>query len=211
LSDNRSWREKVGGLWEQLGRLQFDYLVSNGLKPHHFLLDIGCGSLRGGIHFINYLEKGHYFGIDKDAEVLESARIEIAENNLQDKEPVLKLDENFDFISLNQKFEYVLAQSIFTHLPLDMIKKCIHNLDKVLMKESKFYATFFEDNRREDSDDPIVIRSVDGLTIQTHPNKDPYHYKFSEFQRLVEGTSLFVKYIGEWNHPRYQKIMVFSK
>lgn len=46
LNNNRFWREKVGGLWEQLGSLQFEYLVRNGLEPHHFLLDIGCGSLR---------------------------------------------------------------------------------------------------------------------------------------------------------------------
>lgn len=143
--------------------------------------------------------------------MLEGGRIEIMENNLQDKEPILKLDETFDFASLNQKFEYALAQSVFTHLPLDKIKKCIDNLDKVMMKGSKCYATFFEDDRRGDFDDPIVIRSVDGLTIETYPDKDPYHYKFSEFQKLVEQTRLSVKYIGDWNHPRQQKMMVFSK
>ena len=211
MDTNRVWRERVGGLWEQLGKLQFEYLVHHGLKPHHFLLDIGCGSLRGGIHFIKYLEKGHYFGVDKDIELLEGGRTEIVENNLQDKEPVLKLDENFDFTSLNQKFEYALAQSVFTHLPLDIIKKCIQSIDKVLIKEGKFYATFFENNQSEDSDNPIIIESVDGLTIKTYPNQDPYHYKFCEFQRLVKNTVFSVEYIGDWDHPRHQKIMVFSK
>ena len=210
MSDNRIWRSKIGGLWEQLGNLQFEYLINNGLRPHHFLLDIGCGSLRGGIHFIKYLEKGHYFGIDKDIEVLEGGRIEIAENSLQNKEPILKFDESFDFTSLDQKFEYILAQSVFTHITLDTIKKCIQNVNKVLIKEGKFYATFFEDNRRENCDEPMIIESIDGLTIETYPNKDPYHYKFSEFQRIVKDTTLSVKYIGDWNHPRCQKMIVSS-
>ena len=211
MNTNRAWRAKVGGLWEQLGKLQFEYLVQNGLKPYHFLLDIACGSLRGGIHFIQYLQKGHYFGIDKDPELLEGGKIELEENNLLDKSSILKLDENFDFVSLNQKFEYALAQSVFTHLPLMEIKKCIENVEKVLVNEGKFYATFFENYRKDDTDEPIIIKSDDGLTIETYPDKDPYHYRFFEFEKLVKNTSLSVKYIGDWNHPRYQKIMVFSK
>jgi hypothetical protein len=48
----------IGGLWDELGRLQVDFPVSEGLEPAHVLLDIGCGSLRGGVHLIPYLEPG---------------------------------------------------------------------------------------------------------------------------------------------------------
>jgi hypothetical protein len=41
-------REYVGGLWEAMGKLQFDFLISRGLKPEHVFLDIACGPLRGG-------------------------------------------------------------------------------------------------------------------------------------------------------------------
>lgn len=57
-------QQAIGGHWEALGKLQFDYLVANGLKPGHRLLDIGCGTLRGGRHFIRYLAPGGYTGID---------------------------------------------------------------------------------------------------------------------------------------------------
>lgn len=40
--------EAVGGDWEKIGKLQFEFLVSRGLRPHHRMLDIGCGTLRGG-------------------------------------------------------------------------------------------------------------------------------------------------------------------
>jgi SAM-dependent methyltransferase len=57
-------RAVVGGLWEELGRLQLDFLKSRGLRPEHFLIDIGCGSFRAGVKLIPFLEQGHYFGLD---------------------------------------------------------------------------------------------------------------------------------------------------
>lgn len=46
------------------GRLQFDYLVSNGLKPNHRFLDYGCGPMRGGVRIVPYLSDGLYVGAD---------------------------------------------------------------------------------------------------------------------------------------------------
>ena len=63
--ESRAHRELVGGLWEELGVLQFEFLVKRGLKPHHRLLDVGCGALRGGVHFVRYLDPGCYHGIDR--------------------------------------------------------------------------------------------------------------------------------------------------
>jgi len=40
-------RRYVGGMWEEIGQLQFDYLVSQGLRPEHVFCDVACGSLRG--------------------------------------------------------------------------------------------------------------------------------------------------------------------
>lgn len=77
-------------MWDELGKLQFDLLVQQGLKPQHFLLDVGCGSLRGGVHFIRYLEPGHYFGVDESRELLDAGRrIELARYKLIDQYPNL--------------------------------------------------------------------------------------------------------------------------
>src|ERR1700680_1744351 len=59
-------RAYVGGRWEELGRLQFEFMVSRGLRPEHVLLDIACGALRGGVHFIGYLDSGNYLGLEKE-------------------------------------------------------------------------------------------------------------------------------------------------
>ena len=54
----------VGGLWETLGQLQFDFITRRGLQTSDKLLDMGCGCFRGGIHFIRYLDNQHYYGLD---------------------------------------------------------------------------------------------------------------------------------------------------
>ena len=188
-------RGKVCGLWEKIGELQFNFLVKNGLEPKHFLLDIGCGSLRGGIHFIKFLDEGHYFGIDKNNELLEGGKIELKENGLEHKNPTLKKIENFDFKSLNQKFDYAIAQSVFTHLPLNDIVYCVMNIEKILVPGGKFYATFFE-STLDNNDEQIVHNAIDG-SITSFPNKDPFHYPFSFIQKFCDGTSLEVRRIGE--------------
>ena len=64
-------RAYVGGLWEEIGRLQFEFLLRQGLAPSDCFLDIACGSLRWGVHFINYLDPGNYLGIEKQRRLVE--------------------------------------------------------------------------------------------------------------------------------------------
>ena len=47
--------------YDIVGAMQFTLLYFLGLREHHYLLDIGCGSLRAGRFFIMYLKPGHYF------------------------------------------------------------------------------------------------------------------------------------------------------
>lgn len=205
-------RERVGGLWEEIGKLQFDFLVENGLTPEHYFLDVGCGSLRGGVHFIQYLKRGHYFGIDKDKSLLDAGKfVEIKRYDLADKDPIMVQMDDFNFESLVQKFDYALAQSVFTHLPVNSIIRCIMNIEKVLVEGGKFFATFFENSHGKFNLEDIMHFQKDGPDSATYFDKDPYHYDFNTFKWICEGTNLKVDYIGNWNHPRNQKMMVFMK
>ena len=67
-------RELIGGLWDELGALQFDFMTAQGLRPDMKFLDLGCGCLRGGVRFIHYLEPGNYYGLDANASLLRSGR-----------------------------------------------------------------------------------------------------------------------------------------
>ena len=205
-------RQAVGGMWEEIGKLQFDFLVEHGLEPFHFLLDVGCGSLRGGVHFISYLESEHYFGIDKSKELLcEGREVELKRYGLTGKTPVLVEMHNFEFSSLKQNFEYALAQSVFTHLPVNSIIRCIMNVENALTVGGRFYATFFENRHGKFNLKSIVRRRGDEPEFASYFDNDPYHYDFETFRWVCNNTRLDVEYIGDWGHPGDQKMLVFIR
>jgi SAM-dependent methyltransferase len=206
--------EAAGGrqrppLWEQIGRLQFDYLVSAGLRPDQYLLDVGCGGLRGGQHFISYLEPGRYFGIDSDPNMLKRGPEQVLDPaTIERKKPVLTLMEDFGVERLGQRFDYALAQSVFTHLPLNSIMRCLVGVGRVLTPGGRFYATFFENTQGKQHVEPIV-QEPGGIT--SFCDADPFHYDFETIARVCEGTGLEAEYIGDWSHPRNQKMLLFTR
>jgi SAM-dependent methyltransferase len=205
------WHRRTIGYveeWDEHGQAQLDYLTGQGLEPHHRLLDVGCGPLRGGVHFIRYLETGHYVGVDKNAAVLEAAReAELPRYGLEDREPTLVAMENFDFPSLGRTFDYAWAQSVFTHLPLNSIIRCLMNVERVLVDGGRFYATFYENERGKFNLDPIR----QSAQVTSYFDRDSYHYDVGAFEWICRGTSLTVRYLGGWNNPRNQKVLLFTK
>lgn len=201
------YRDAVGGMGDEIGMLQYKFLLLCGLKSEHYFLDVGCGSLRGGRYFINYLKERHYFGIDKDQALLDAGTTFELSDTMRRKKPVLVQMEDFSFSSLQVKFQYALAHSVFTHLPLNSIIGCLTNIETVLSEGGEFYATFFEVPPGKSRFDPLSHPG--GIT--TFFDKDPYHYNFTIFENLCSETGLKVEYIGDWNHPRNQKMMVFRR
>jgi SAM-dependent methyltransferase len=135
----------VGGMWEEIGQLQFAYLVSKGLSPHHRLLDIGCGTLRGGRHFVQFLQPGNYTGTDISLSAIEWGRQLIATEGLTDKYPRLihRRSEDLFFLNFEQEgFDFILAQSVFTHLPPAIIDQCFASVGAVMRPQAVFYFTF---------------------------------------------------------------------
>ena len=88
LTTNQGRRHSMVGpahLWKMKRDFQNRFLRQIGLRPEHYFLEIGCGTLRGGIPIIQYLEQGHYFGLDVRNEVIEEAKKEVTKFNLEAK------------------------------------------------------------------------------------------------------------------------------
>lgn len=104
------------GYWNQLQRYQLRVVTELGLKPHHTLLDIGCGPLQGGIVFTRYLEPAHYVGVDHKPSAIKAAHDELSRRRLWGKNPRVLFshcfgddhlgDAQFDFIWLSQVLYY---------------------------------------------------------------------------------------------------------
>jgi SAM-dependent methyltransferase len=202
-------RNLVGGLWDEIGGLQFDFIKSQGLDPSHRFLDVGCGSLRGGIHFIRYLEPGRYYGIDMNSSLLNAGReVELPRAGLTDRDPHLLVNETFDFRRFGTTFHYALAVSVFTHVSINAIQRCLVNMASVLEPGGKFFATYFPAPRLHTLEE---LRHAGPGQVITRSDADPFHYHPSVFEFLATDLPLTVRNIGEWNHPRGQYMLEFAR
>jgi SAM-dependent methyltransferase len=201
-------RELVGGLWDEIGRLQFDFLRANGLSASSTLLDIGCGCLRAGVHFVDFLDAGHYFGTDISQPLLDAGyEVELRRRGLCQKLPRQNLvcDGEFDFSGLPLSFDFVIAQSLFTHLPASCVRQCFARLGPKMKPGGRLFATFF-----------IVPEDHPAGAAFTHPHgvtsaadRDPYHYRFAQIRQLCGGLPWVAELIGDWQHPRDQQMVLF--
>jgi SAM-dependent methyltransferase len=196
----------VGGMWDEIGLLQFEFLKSRGLKPAHKLCDAGCGALRGGIHFVRYLDAGNYYGLDINASLLDGGRREIEQAGLAAKNPNLLLDDRFEMSRFGTKFDYLLAVSVFTHLYANHIVRCLVEARNVLAPHGQFLATYFH---APASAHLQPIEQQPG-GIVTHYDRDPFHCSIEEMTFLAGLAGLKTELIGEWQHPRNQWMLNFS-
>nr|VFK20220.1 MAG: Methyltransferase domain-containing protein [Candidatus Kentron sp. LFY] len=205
--ENKLHREFVGGLWEEIGALQYNFLLKRGLKPHHKLLDIGCGSLRGGCHFIKYLDEGNYYGLDINSSLIEAGKLEIEEAALESKYPNLLVDEQFRFERFNEYFDFMLSQSLFTHLPMNIIVRCLCEVRNHLKPGGVYFSTFLQAPKSAHLDE---IHHNPGGFI-TNYDCAPFHYSFEELSWMASIAELEATLVKEedWIHPRNQKMAVF--
>lgn len=148
-------------LWKVKRDFQIGFLKEVGLQPQHHLLDIGCGTLRGGLPLIEYLEKGHYYGIEARPEVLEEGRSELKSANLEGKEPTLIATADLLSVNLPVKFDYIWAFAVLIHMSDEILDSCCRLVSNQLAEGGYFYANVNISDRADKSWQgfPVVYRS----------------------------------------------------
>lgn len=176
---NKDYKRFVGDSknYKKIGLLVYNLLLKLGLQKHHNLLDIGCGSLRVGIHLINYLEQSHYHGIEPNAWLVDY----MIKNDIKNlKQAKFNYNFGFDLDVFNKRFDFILANSIFVHASESQIKKCLSELPKVMHEDSIFVFNFFEgeDNKKADWSYPeAVTYSIDKMKELLKE----FNYEFFDF------------------------------
>ena len=129
--------------WKKIGRKQFRFLRNHGLERHHRMLEIGCGNLRAGRHFVRYLDAGQYTGVDISPEILLAAQETIVSNELQAKEPRLYLvsGTSLEFLP-DAAFDVAHAHSVFSHTPLEVIDAYLAAVHRLLRPGGFFDFTY---------------------------------------------------------------------
>lgn len=187
-------RAAVGGRWLELGRIQFEYLVAEGLLPTHRFLDFGCGCLRGGLHFIAYLHEGNYHGVDISEEILDAGRRFLAEARLEGKRPVLRRSAQGAEAFEGTSFDVVLAQSVFTHMPIGDVETCLAGVRRALAPGGRFYATF-NDGRGSAIDYAVGT----------------FYHPFEAMAEAGARQGLAAERMVDYPHPDEQSMMRFTQ
>lgn len=185
----------VGGMWEEIGLLQFDFLIRHGLLPDCTLLDVGCGTLRGGRHFIHYLQPEKYVGYDISAAGIHHAQQTIAAHFVEKKPLVFQTLLDLESPQLaNLTFDFVLAQSVFTHLTAEVIENYFRNIGSRLTSRGQFFFTY------DHAETPAIERKVDFLY--------PLHF----FEELASQYHLkLTDHSADYPHPRNQRMLSLCK
>ena len=188
---DRHYRAYVGPPedYDLIAAMTFNLLTTLGLRQHHSLLDIGCGSLRIGRLLISYLNRGKYFGIEPNEWLVEEGiRRELGETLVQIKRPTFFFSDLPDTIAqAKMAFDFAVAQSIFSHCGLDLIKGWLSAISRALADDGALVATFLigeEDSARRGWIYPECV-----------------NYRPTTLQREAEDVNLRFE-ILDWKHPR---------
>ncbi|WP_326691222.1 MULTISPECIES: class I SAM-dependent methyltransferase [unclassified Streptomyces] len=169
--------------WEAVGELQFSYLRSHGLQPSHRLLEIGCGNLRAGWRFIDYLAPGHYYGLDISPDILFAAQRVLASRGLQGKLPHLTLVDDMRLAHLPEgHFDMAHAHSVFSHSPPQVIEECLSHIPRVLKPGGFFDFTY----NRTDGEEHHVLH-------------EDFYYRPATLIALAESQGLLAATMDDWD------------
>jgi SAM-dependent methyltransferase len=137
--------------YDLIAAMTFNLLTTLGLRQHHSLLDIGCGSLRIGRLLIPYLNREKYFGVEPNEWLVEEGiKWELGESLVQIKRPTFFFSDSPETImQAKVSLDFAVAQSIFSHCGLDLIKGWLAAISRSLATDGALVATFLPDE--EDS------------------------------------------------------------
>lgn len=183
--------------YDIVAAMQFNVMTLLGLREHHALLDIGCGSLRGGRLFIPYLLAGNYFGLEPERWLVEEGiRNELGQDVIALKRPTFLHEADFPLAAFGRQFDYLLAQSIFSHASMEQIRRCLEQARLVMHAESLFACTYFE--------------GKESYTGREWRYPDGVSYRFEDLQGVAMAAGLDAQRL-RWPHPNGQRwIMIFD-
>ncbi len=158
---NVPWRSKtlaIGrGDFKEIGQKFLNYFIELGdLRPHHKVLDVGCGLGRMAIPLTTYLDEGGlYEGFDIDKAAIDWCENSISFrhsnfhfrwvdifNNEYNPKGKFKASE-YKFPYEDQFFDFIFLTSVFTHMLPEGLENYLFEIARVLKKGKKCLITYF--------------------------------------------------------------------
>jgi ketosteroid isomerase-like protein len=197
-TDTSLYRAYVGPAenYDVASAMQFNLLTFLGLRDEHYLLDVGCGSLRAGRLFVPYLRPGRYFGMEPEQWLIEEGiKNEIGRDLIDIKQPKFSNDPDFTLTVFRQQFDFILAQSVFSHTSQTQMRRCLSEAKKAMQPSAMFAATYFKGDANYTGEEWVY----------------PGHSSFRPdlMDGLAAEQGLVCKHL-DWPHPHGQSWVVFA-
>jgi SAM-dependent methyltransferase len=129
--------------FEPIGRLGFDVLLREGLRPSSHVLDVGCGALRLGYWLMRFLDSGSYFGIEPNQDMLRIGLEKIVEPDVVARADAhFANNDDFDFSGFGVQFDFVYARSVWTHASKRQIRAMLASFAATSAPGGVFLASY---------------------------------------------------------------------
>ena len=129
------WRGGPPVRYEAVGRHSLAMAIEQGLSPQDTLLDIGAGSLRVGFWLLQYVDADNYYAIEPNREMIETA--------VGILDAPIHLFYNTDFVFPDERFDFVIARSIWSHASKPMIATMLSEFAaKARDQDARFIASY---------------------------------------------------------------------
>jgi hypothetical protein len=163
------------------------------------------------VQLVPYLEPGNYCAIDLQSSLLEAGYArEIVPAGLADRFPRRNFaaTASFDLARFQRQFDYGIAQSVFTHMPIQRLINCLTAGTRYFRPGGQLLVT--------------VFLALDALATQpcsqspggvvTCPDRDPFHTTVAALDAIAhQAAGWQMSVIGPWGHPRNQQMVCFVR
>jgi cyclopropane fatty-acyl-phospholipid synthase-like methyltransferase len=130
--------------YDLVAAMSMGLLTTLGLRQHHAVLDIGCGSLRIGRLLVPYLNRGGYTGLEPNEWLVrDGIANELGEDQVRIKQPHFEFsDSPARLLAQSRRYDFILAQSIFSHTGIDLLHTWLEHAAELLQATGVLVATF---------------------------------------------------------------------
>lgn len=190
MAGDEHYRAYVGPpeQYDLVSAMVFNLLTSIGLRQHHKVLDIGCGSLRVGRLLIPYLNIHNYVGVEPNKWlVTDGIENEIGNAQIGLKKPIFSYSDSMQEFKKCLNLDYAIAQSIFSHCGLDLIENWLSQLVFHFKDNGALIATFLESDEDYGGQGWVYPGCVSYRLETLEKIALKYNYKFT---------------VLNWAHPR---------
>jgi ABC-type polysaccharide/polyol phosphate transport system ATPase subunit/SAM-dependent methyltransferase len=205
--DRAPHRRYAGGRWREVGRWQFEFLREQGLQRHHFVFEVGCGSLAAAVHLLPFLELGHYLGMERHQDLLDAGRrVELPRAGVDPNRGFYFVGDVATMQQVHRNFfDIAFAGSALPYLSLNGVVRCIASVLGTLKPTGRFYASWYE------SPD---VGKFDPMThpggITTYSDREPYHHPFRLIDDVCRALGANVERVVGPVSPRGETILLIT-